>query len=80
MMPCPKCGKDTQIRDSRMAEHGVKRRRVCPNGHKFTTLEVMADTKRGVSTVPGAMAYQWNQMLLSLRARLDNTIEQEIRQ
>ena len=38
---CPKCGKETRVIDSRDAETGVRRRRVCDDcGYRFTTLEI----------------------------------------
>lgn len=49
--PCPDCGKPTGVIDSRARcdSNGpmIARRRKCPNGHRFTTYELTATTKRG---------------------------------
>ena len=39
-MPCVKCGKGTRVTDSRPTSDSVYRRRICPEGHRFTTTEV----------------------------------------
>lgn len=54
-MNCPECGADTQVIDSRISEgksgnclgphnmQSVRRRRRCPNGHRFSTYESPVD-------------------------------------
>lgn len=39
-MKCPKCGGTSQVLDSRANESGIRRRRRCEAGHRFTTQEV----------------------------------------
>lgn len=43
---CPECGKPSKVFDSRPAEvdgaQAVWRRRRCPDGHRFTSVEVVA--------------------------------------
>ena len=39
---CHKCGGKTMVMDSRLFEHGIRRRRYCSDkacGHRFTTFE-----------------------------------------
>jgi hypothetical protein len=38
-MTCPTCQTKTQVIDSRSRDGEVYRRRVCRNGHRFSTLE-----------------------------------------
>ncbi len=39
-MQCPKCGSDvSQVKNSRPTQHGIRRRRICPKGHRYTTYE-----------------------------------------
>ena len=41
-MPCPTCGvRVTEVKDSRATGNAVRRRRWCPNGHRFTTYETV---------------------------------------
>jgi transcriptional regulator NrdR family protein len=47
-MNCPKCSKATSVIDSRKKEAGVRRRRVCECGERFTTNEVIVQLKKGV--------------------------------
>lgn len=43
---CPDCGAYmTRTVDSRANEHGVRRRRECANGHRFTTQEMFGDVR-----------------------------------
>jgi transcriptional regulator NrdR family protein len=44
MFPCPACGNlNTGVKDSRLSGKlglaAIRRRRVCPCGHRFTTME-----------------------------------------
>lgn len=41
-LACPTCGCDNSVKDSRAwaDNSAIKRRRHCPNGHRFTTIEV----------------------------------------
>ena len=41
-MNCPKCGAWTSVMESRPAKDKVARRRVCGNGHRFSTYELAA--------------------------------------
>ena len=40
-MNCPKCGRETSVINSRPIRNGaiIRRRRICPNGHRFSTEE-----------------------------------------
>jgi hypothetical protein len=39
-MPCPTCGsKESTTLDSRPTSDSIRRRRACPNGHRYTTYE-----------------------------------------
>lgn len=51
---CPACGNDKLVvRDSRPQPCGVRRRRVCECGHRFTTIEtVIADAPIVIEQVP----------------------------
>lgn len=40
-MKCPRCGADSQVKETRPAPHlTTRRRRECFNGHRFVTVEV----------------------------------------
>ena len=40
-MPCPQCGAQTDVKETRLRENGmVYRKRLCFNDHKFTTKEI----------------------------------------
>ena len=40
---CPACGRDdVGVTDSRPAAYGIRRRRACPCGERFNTVEVVA--------------------------------------
>jgi hypothetical protein len=41
-MTCPTCQSKTQVIDSRETSEGIRRRRVCEQGHRFSTLEWLA--------------------------------------
>lgn len=40
-MACPECGvRNTRVSDMRPSDHNqIRRRRICLNGHRFTTYE-----------------------------------------
>lgn len=41
-MICPTCGAWSEVSETRSAKQGmIKRRRVCANGHRFSTFEVL---------------------------------------
>lgn len=40
-MTCPHCGAWTEVKETR----GVRRRRECGNGHRFTTIEQVVNDK-----------------------------------
>lgn len=42
---CPTCGQKTGVTDSRATTEGLRRRRKCPAGHRFTTYEVEAENR-----------------------------------
>jgi transcriptional regulator NrdR family protein len=45
-MKCPVCGTYTEVIDSRMRPDGTRRRRyLCANMHRFTTLELILPEK-----------------------------------
>ncbi len=37
--PCPHCGGNTAVGDSRPSHNGIRRRRYCKCGHRFTSYE-----------------------------------------
>lgn len=41
---CTKCQEPTQVIGTRLQSFRIKRRRSCPNGHRFNTIEVPADS------------------------------------
>lgn len=44
-MKCPECGRESKTSETRPARDGaIRRRRYCDDGHKFTTLELYADS------------------------------------
>jgi hypothetical protein len=46
-MKCPVCGTFTEVIDSRMRSDGTRRRRyLCANMHRFTTLELILPEKK----------------------------------
>jgi transcriptional regulator NrdR family protein len=45
-MNCPECGAWTSISETRLTVMRYRRRRECGNGHRFTTIEQVIDTKR----------------------------------
>lgn len=50
-LSCPECGAlQSGVTDSRPCDkplNNVRRRRRCENGHRFTTVEIIADTRFG---------------------------------
>lgn len=44
-MRCPVCGSKTGVIDSRNLNAGraIRRRRICPHGHRFTTHELVCE-------------------------------------
>jgi transcriptional regulator NrdR family protein len=40
---CTECSEPTQVIETRLQHFRIKRRRCCPNGHRFNTLEIPAD-------------------------------------
>lgn len=50
-MNCPQCGKATDVIDSRARGATVKRRRRCPNDHRFTTTEIIGEPKAIVAAI-----------------------------
>ena len=45
-MNCPDCGAWSEVKDTRKGAFGINRRRLCANGHRFTSIEVFADVIR----------------------------------
>lgn len=41
-MRCPTCGADSGVSETRETVSGMRRRRRCVNGHRFTTYEIIA--------------------------------------
>ncbi len=41
--PCPHCGGNTAVGDSRPSHNGIRRRRYCKCGHRFTSYEVISE-------------------------------------
>lgn len=55
---CPTCGEpDSYVVDTRYKRGAIRRRRECPNGHRYTTAErVVAGKSRGLGTWANLMA------------------------
>jgi hypothetical protein len=45
-MICPKCSKETIVKDSRKKNSSVVRRRICECGERFTTKEVIITLRK----------------------------------
>lgn len=43
---CPECGGESEVKDSRSHKNGIRRRRICDQGHRFSTLESVVDMSR----------------------------------
>ncbi len=48
-LKCPTCGASTRCIDSRPSEHGWRRRRGCPNNHRFTSYEVICEPTKDMT-------------------------------
>jgi len=44
-MLCPECQQRTQVLESRLDAKTIRRRRRCPAGHTFNTIEVLLEAK-----------------------------------
>ena len=44
-MNCPKCGKYTEVLETRINPYGKRRRYECANMHRFTTQETLVPTR-----------------------------------
>lgn len=43
-MKCPECGKTTDVKDTRLRDYGMRRRRECKHcGRRFSTVEITDD-------------------------------------
>lgn len=42
-MRCPRCRKTSKVLETRPCAHGMRRRRECLVGHRFTTFEMIGD-------------------------------------
>ena len=60
-MNCPKCGAKTKVKDSRQRTFGWSRRRVCENGHWFTTVEKPLAKPTPQSVVWDRIKKRWRQ-------------------
>ena len=60
-MNCPKCGAKTKVKDSRQRTFGWSRRRVCENGHWFTTVEKPLKEPTPQSQVWDRIKKRWRQ-------------------
>jgi len=60
--PCPKCGARSGVIDSRpTSDGGIRRRRRCRCGHRFTTREVTDD-----QALPGSIATRLRVRVMTL--------------
>lgn len=46
-MKCPTCQSPSRVIETRETASGPRRRRICAQGHKFSTMEVFAKIGRG---------------------------------
>ncbi len=76
---CPECGHETYIKDSRVAQNCLRRRRYqCVNGHRYTTMEVrVADGRGGVD---GYKAQMQIEGLSALRVKVNSMLDRLIKQ
>ena len=44
---CPACGERARVIDSREHKTHCRRRYLCPQGHRYTTVEIVAPAKQG---------------------------------
>lgn len=44
-MNCPRCQAETTVSETRISPAGMRRRRHCACGHRFTTIEVIVPVK-----------------------------------
>lgn len=78
---CPDCKKRGFVIDSRPAEYGVRRRWGCGNGHRFTSIEIVAvrDTTKTVHVSrAGAVAVAVDGVA-ALRSKAMRAVEMAIR-
>lgn len=60
---CPTCGDVTEVLDSRVKHAGIRRRRVCPAGHRFNTEEVvLPDDKLATRRIKPEEVAEWQAM------------------
>lgn len=69
VMICPDCGAETDVKDSRPANNNraIRRRRLCPRGHRFTTYEEVAQDPRD----PDSLAATFAKITANIHAQLD---------
>jgi hypothetical protein len=46
-MNCPSCGAESRVYETRRSEPGIRRRRTCACGGRFTTLEIVVPDSPG---------------------------------
>lgn len=47
-MKCPECGTESRVTETREVDEGnIRRRRECAKGHRFSTVEVVAEMRVG---------------------------------
>lgn len=64
--PCPKCGAETRVQNSRPTAHGILRRRKCDEcGHRHSTLEILYEGHERAREV-ARWASEHNRELLSM--------------
>lgn len=72
MMPCPKCGRGSVVKDSRRTRQSIRRQRVCRGcDHRWTTYETMLDLDGPISTtmkVLGELAKASERLLQQVEA------------
>jgi transcriptional regulator NrdR family protein len=74
-MKCPECGVWTLVQDSRMRSDGSRRRRyLCANQHKFSTLEVIAVTPTGKQKVVPGLSFYRTETMAELRS-IEQTVQ-----
>lgn len=56
-MKCPHCGAWSEVSETRATADGMRRRRDCANGHRFTTFEVLPQVLKAAKASP--LASTW---------------------
>jgi hypothetical protein len=74
---CAQCGSTTNVIDTRPTHRRLRRRRKCPHGHRFSTIEVpieVAGDLRGLIAFWAKETEQDADFILLLNGRIDEIV------